>query len=144
MKRIKYFLFCIFSFVLLSHSACTTDDETRVQSMTVPDTSDSTGSSEKNYLEDRTGKRWDITHAVQEYGMDPENFRYGLGPDAIRPINNPDFLVAGQQGFPVASGTFSVIGVNFHGEPRAYPIGVLRNHEVINDRVGSTHFSAVY
>ena len=30
------------------------------------------------YIVDQTGKKWDVTHAQEKYGMDPEKFQFGL------------------------------------------------------------------
>lgn len=96
------------------------------------------------FIQDQTGKKWDVTHAVQEYGMDPDNFNFGLGPDAIPPIVNPVFLVPGDAGYPSPSRTFQVVGVTVSGESRAYPVSVLTGHEVVNDRFGSTYVAVTY
>ena len=32
---------------------------------------------EKIYITDQTGKQWEISHAVNKYGMQPENWQYG-------------------------------------------------------------------
>ncbi len=101
-------------------------------------------STETIYIEDRTGKKWDITHAVQTWNMNPDFFRFGLGPNAIQPLNDPEFLRAGERGFPAEDGDFSIIGVDFNGEQRAYPISTLLRFEIVNDHIGDTYFSSVY
>ena len=40
-------------------------------------------------IQDRTGKLWDSTYAVNELQMSADQFNYGLGSDAIRPIIEP-------------------------------------------------------
>ncbi len=99
---------------------------------------------EKIYITDQTGKRWDVTHAVSEYGFDAENFQYGLGPYAIRPINDPEMISPGEPGYPDKNSAETVIGLNINGDARAYPIRTMKSHEVANDRVGGKHVAVVY
>ena len=40
-------------------------------------------------IKDRTGKEWDVTHARDNYGLNPSQYQYGIGPFAIPPILNP-------------------------------------------------------
>lgn len=100
-------------------------------------------SGEKILIRDRTGKEWDITHAVNKYGFDPAGFQYGLGPDAIKPINNPQFFNPGDAGFPRPD-DFLVIGTTINGDSRAYPINILKSHEIVNEKFVSTHVSVAY
>ena len=59
---------------------------------------------------DDTGKEWDVTHAEENYGLKAENFQFGLGPFAITPIQDPQFVFEGEPGFPGPDETFLVIG----------------------------------
>lgn len=93
---------------------------------------------------DRTGKRWDVTHAEQKYGLKGENFQFGLGPFAIQPIMNPNFLNPGDPRFPSPQSDFLVIGATLNGDIRAYPIEVLNFHEIANDRFGNAQVSIAY
>ena len=95
-------------------------------------------------LTDRTGKKWDISYAYNHYKMDPTQFYYGLGPNAIKPIQNPEFYSPGEPGMPVNSNTNVVIGVNYQGEQRAYPLYVLKSHEVVNDKFNGVPVAVVY
>jgi hypothetical protein len=61
-------------------------------------------------LVDRTGKEWDITHAVKRYGMEPKRFNFGLEPFAIQPLLNPVMLDPGVPGHPPDDEMFPVIG----------------------------------
>ena len=96
------------------------------------------------FLVDRTGKRWDITHAVKYYGMDPRDFRYGLGPNAIQPINLPEMLSPGEPGYPAEGSTQRIIGTEIDGDARAYPTGILSGHEVVNEFIGGQYVSVIY
>jgi hypothetical protein len=90
------------------------------------------------FIQDQTGKNWDVTHAVEQYNFNASGFQYGLGPNAIRPILSPVLLSSEQAGFPNASNTFLVIGIEVNGDARAYSISILSDHEVANDRFGKT------
>jgi hypothetical protein len=93
---------------------------------------------------DRTGKSWDITHAERAYGMLRQNWGYGLGPNAIRPIVNPRFYSPGDDNYPEPSDRLEVIGVSIDGDARAYSIWKLSSHEVVNDIVGGRHVAVTY
>ncbi|MGD9047646.1 MAG: DUF3179 domain-containing (seleno)protein, partial [Anaerolineae bacterium] len=57
-----------------------------------------------------------------------------LPPDAIRAIDDPTFydvLGADLEYDPAEM----VLGVDLNGEARAYPIGLLAQHEIVNDTV---------
>ncbi len=89
-------------------------------------------------IRDLTGKEWNITHAVNEYGMDPERFNFGLGPIAIPPITEPTFVGPGDPGYPDPGETFLVLGLTVGGESRAYPVETITRREVVNDQYAVT------
>ena len=95
-------------------------------------------------LTDRTGKRWDISYAFNYYDMDPSQFYYGLGPNAITPIQNPKFFNSGDQGRPTNTNNNVVIGVNYRDEQRAYPLYALKSHEIVNDDFSGVPVAVVY
>ncbi|RMG67513.1 MAG: DUF3179 domain-containing protein [Calditrichaeota bacterium] len=99
---------------------------------------------EKIFIIDRTGKQWDVTHAVKKYGMKADEFQFGLGPNAIPPINNPIFAAPGDPNYPSLNQTFLVIGTILNDEPRAYPLFTLTSHEVVNDRFGDRFVAIGY
>lgn len=82
---------------------------------------------------DKTGYVWDVTHAMNVYGMNPEFFNFGLGIGAIPSIDNPTILEEGDPGYPSPDSTIAVFGVSHNGENRAYSVETLRHHEVVND-----------
>jgi len=110
--------------------------------------SDSSGNAftvaEAVFITDRTGRKWDITHAVVRYNLEKGNFNYGLGPDAIQPVNSPDFLSPQDNGYPADDSGERVIGIEIEGDARAYPITPLSRHEVVNDYVGQSHVAVTY
>jgi hypothetical protein len=66
-----------------------------------------------------------------------------LPPDAIRAIDDPTFydvLGADLEYDPAEM----VLGVDLNGEARAYPIGLLAQHEIVNDSVGGHPIAVTY
>ena len=96
------------------------------------------------FITDRTGKKWDVTHARDKYGLIPSGYQYGLGPYAIRPIMNPQMLFSNDLGFPGSNEFFLILGTFLNGFARAYPIGVLSRHEVANEQFGDAHVAVAY
>ncbi len=93
---------------------------------------------------DATGKKWDVTHARDVYGMDPLKFQFGLGPFAIRPILNPKMLSPGEAGYPQESESFLVLGATLNGNTRAYPISRLTMVEIADEKFGDSHVAVAY
>lgn len=131
---IPIFMMC---FILAYLPGCK-DSPTDVRSGFV--TSDNDGNFS---LTDINGKVWDITHAVNEYGFDPQVFDHGIGAFNFTPIDNPPFLCPGDTNYP-ADADFLVIGASIDGDTRAYPISVLAPREISNDVFGSAHVSVGY
>jgi hypothetical protein len=105
-----------------------------------PDTTDSGGI----FIRDWTGKEWDVTHAVEKYGFEAERFRHGLGPYAIQPILNPELISTEDPRFNDIDGENLVIGTVINGSARAYPLSVLRSHEIVNEKFYRTHVAVGY
>ena len=82
---------------------------------------------------DRTGREWDVTHARNVYGMNPDYFNYGLGVGAIPSVDDPTVLEEGDIGYPSVDSRTQVFGVDHNGEQRAYSVSSLTRHEVFND-----------
>ena len=99
---------------------------------------------DKIFIKDRTGKEWDVTHAVSEYGFEADKFQFGLGPNAIRPILNPKMVSPGSAGYPGNNEDFLVIGTTLSGDTRAYPLNVLSRHEVADEVFQDTHVAVAY
>lgn len=59
--------------------------------------------------------------------------------DSKQAIIDPLFLDA--KDAPLAAGT-KVIGVFIDGQARAYPLFILSNHQIVNDEIAGTPFSA--
>jgi hypothetical protein len=88
------------------------------------------------YITDRTGKQWDVTGAVEDYGFVAEAFQFGLGPHAIHPINFPHMIAPGETGYPDPENTDIVIGTRVGDDARAYALQDLHYREVVNERIG--------
>jgi hypothetical protein len=84
-------------------------------------------------IRDRTGRLWDVTHARDVYGMNPDFFNYGLGIDAIPSVDNTVVLDEGDPGYPGPDSRIEVFGIDHNGEQRAYGVSALTRHEVFNE-----------
>lgn len=66
-----------------------------------------------------------------------------LPRDAIPAINNPSFLSVSEADQEYAPDEL-VIGVEFNGDARAYSVGLLSSHEIVNDTVGGAEISVTW
>ena len=66
----------------------------------------------------------------QEYSIRPL-----LPRDGILPFYDPVFILAADSSL---SPDAMVMGVEINGDARAYPVGILRSREMVNDEVGGT------
>lgn len=66
----------------------------------------------------------------------------GPPKDGIPALSNPKFLPADDARYLKA--TDRVIGVTFGKESRAYPVKILDQHEIVNDRIGDTLLAVTY
>jgi hypothetical protein len=98
------------------------------------------------YFNDQTQELDDL----RKQNVDPkENTRIDLtqllngGPskDGIPSIDNPRFDTAETTPF---SSDELVIGVVVNGEAKAYPLGIMNWHEIVNDTVGGTNLTVSY
>ena len=66
-----------------------------------------------------------------------------LAPDAIPSIDNPQFYSVSDadQEYDLDE---LVLGVEFDEDARAYPIGLLARHEIVNDTVGGQPIAVTY
>lgn len=60
----------------------------------------------------------------------PDGYRLSLPRDALSPVYNPEFISADEA---IYQDEGLVIGVNFGGEARAYPVGLLSFREIVVD-----------
>jgi hypothetical protein len=133
-KLLMFIIFLIFISILASCSSSIFSDDS-------PETENKDG---KTFIIDKTGKRWDISHAIHKYNMEAKRFQFGLGPFAIRPIQKPNFLYKDDPGYPNSNADFLVIGFSLEKDTRAYPIDILSLHEIVDDKFGDTHVAVAY
>ena len=100
---------------------------------------DSSADTNQIFIVDNSGKQWNITHAVNKYGFSAGEFQYGLGPNAIPPIIDPEMLTPGDPGYPSAENGLAVIGAAVNNDVRAYPISILRHREIVDDKIGGKY-----
>jgi len=103
------------------------------------------------FIVDRTGKRWDVTHAKKRYDMEPSKFQFGLGPNAIRPILTPKMLSPGDTDYPDDEADFLVLGTTLNDGTRplsdgtrSYSIIDLTRHEIADEKFGNLHVAVAY
>lgn len=70
-------------------------------------------------------------------------FSGGPGKDGIPAISNPTFTTVEEAKGNIADTTQGIL-VEFEGEKRYYPYSILVWHEIVNDSIGDTHFSATF
>lgn len=66
-----------------------------------------------------------------------------LAPDAIRAIDAPTFL-RGEAASRQMTADEPVLALRLAGEARAYPLGYLGAHEIVNDVVGDTPIAVTW
>ncbi len=93
----------------------------------------------KTFIVDRTGERWDITQA-SSLGFQPEHFEFGLGRDALTPLDD-SLLRKPPAAVPP---DLRVIGVAEGSQGRAYSIPRLSHHEIANSSIGATPIAVAY
>jgi hypothetical protein len=91
------------------------------------------GNKNKIFIIDESGKAWEVTHAANEYGFQPDQFHYGLGPFAIKPIQKPKFFYPGDENYPSNVEAHSIIAFHLTGFSRAYALHIMKRFEVAND-----------
>jgi hypothetical protein len=65
----------------------------------------------------------------------------GPRKDGIPSIDKPNFTPASKVDIP---STVPVISLHLNGDARAYPLGILMSHEIVNDRVGGIPVTVTY
>lgn len=80
---------------------------------------------------------------ITKFRLDPAKLNYGLGREYFHALVSPEFGRPGDPGVALDDRT-RVLGVVIDGEAKAYPIHLLRRHEVVNDTVGGRPIFAAY
>ena len=91
------------------------------------------------FIVDRTGEKWDITQAMS-IGFDPRGFQFGIGRDAIRPLDASSL----DSSAPDHDVDIRVIGVENGPDAHAYVVRKLTRHEIANTRLGEEPIAAAY
>lgn len=94
---------------------------------------------DKTYIVDRRGEQWDITQAVS-IGFKPENFQYGLGKNAITPLDDNSLRNDSLK----APSDMRIIGITENSNAQAYSVPKLSRHEIANSTIGSKPIAAAY
>lgn len=71
----------------------------------------------------------------------PGEFRQIIPRGAIPAIIDPEYVPA--QEADIGDEAW-ILGVVINGQPRAYSLNLLNNHEIVNDQIGETPFAAVW
>jgi len=88
-------------------------------------------------------QRQAVPFDLRELSIPAEEIRGGGPPkDGIFAITNPKTVTAAEARF--LKTTDRVIGVSLGGQPRAYPISILTQHEIVNDNLGGTPIAVTY
>ena len=78
--------------------------------------------------------------------IDPERFQFGIGKDTIASVDDPEFVSFGDPRLVERGITreTEVLGVEIDGIARAYPIGLMSLHEVVNDSFGGKPYAVLW
>ena len=136
LKQKLYLLLGFATVAAIIFTACTSEnpDPTTVHAPTFSIASNpETESQNQVIVTDRTGRKWDVTHARDVYGMNSDYFNFGLGVGVIPSVDEPIVLEQGDPGYPSTDSRIQVFGVNHNGEQRGYSASALSRHEVFND-----------
>jgi len=95
-------------------------------------------------LVDQKGHIWDITTAVNLYGMQPDGWEFGLGKGAIAPLIEPAMVGPGQDRYPDDNETFQTIGVVVGEDARGYHKSRLSRNEVVDATIGGAKLAVTY
>jgi hypothetical protein len=137
-NRTFFFLLSIFFYLFTSCS------EELITSVSEKLPEDRIESGESLIIIDRKGERWDITHASEKYGFRAENFQYGLGKNAIPSIDYPDMFLPGEPGYPLVNDSFTIVAARIQSDARAYPLFIMKSHEIVNESFSGQLVAVAY
>lgn len=117
--------------ILIFLTACSAAGTEEINRIPLPAiTAVSTPSAKANTAPDPTPDIMKQNRRVAVEGTFSPN--YSLGFDSIRPIYEPEFAPA--EDVPIDDQEL-VLGISWDGEAKAYPIGVLRFREMVDDEL---------
>ena len=73
-----------------------------------------------------------------------EEFQFGLGPNAIRPILEPKHIGVDEAGYPSDDANFILLGAKVKYWARAYSINVMAIHEVVDEVFGDVYVAVAF
>lgn len=82
-----------------------------------------------------------ITAAALATNAPPPGVEQVVPRGRIAAVVEPRFVAAGGAGLPADA---AILGVVIDGQARAYSLNLLIGHEVVNDRIGTQPFAAVW
>ena len=74
--------------------------------------------------------------------IDQDKFRRGASKDAIASIENPGFVEVSQVAYMQPDDYVAAVMID--GTVKAYPYRIMDWHEIVNDKIGDTHFAFTY
>lgn len=83
---------------------------------------------------------------MTESAIDPHNFNHGIGRDSIPSIDDPVFVAVDDpklKELGIDEDT-PVIGVSQNGVSKAYPVFIMRTHEIVNDEFAGEPFAVLW
>jgi hypothetical protein len=95
-------------------------------------------------LVDQQGHIWDITTAVNRYGMQPDGWEFGLGKGVIEPLIEPAMVGPGEGSYPPDTESFATIGVVVGEDARGYHKSRLSRNEVVDATIGGAKLAVTY
>ncbi len=98
---------------------------------------------QRTFDPERFGRLWPNTDFSRHSVPFEEIFMSGVARDGIPPIDDPVTTPLGEAADLLAD-TEPVITVNLNGAARAYPLGVLMRHEIVNDELGGVPIAVTY
>ena len=98
---------------------------------------------QRTFDPERFGRAWPNTDFTRHNVPFDEIFVSGLPRDGIPPIYDPITTPLAEAG-DLLGDTEPVISVSLNGAARAYPLGVLMRHEIVNDELGGVPIAVTY
>ena len=123
--------------VALAAIACGSAAQDPLSSSDVSDTDDL----EQQFAE-RFGSVWRTDFTIHSVDLS-EFISGGPGKDGIRSLDQPKFDGAAEVG-DVLIDREPVIALELNGDARAYPLGILTRHEIVNDVVGGVPVAVTF
>ncbi len=101
-----------------------------------------TAHAQRSFNPERDSGVW--TTDFSKHSVDfAEIFSGGVPRDGIPPIDDPVEMTLAEAS-EVLNDTAPVISISLNGESRAYPLGVLMRHEIVNDELGGVPISVTF